>query len=410
MSIKQERCEKITSGPRQHTNRYFLVVEGIHKPVRQKMFLSILGIPDRQVTTMLQKKNSEGVVASEGRGGYLGTRANEASIETEKIKDHINRFPRIESHYKRKSTSRHYLAPELTVAKMYEMYEMYKTENADRKNVASYEKYFKIFKTLNLSFFVPKKDQCGLCVTFRESNEVSNDVETKYYDHIAQKEKTRNDKTASKQRAAEETTHASFAFDLEQVIFLPQSNRSEILYKRRFSNYNFTIYNLHSKDAWAFVWHECIAGRGANEVASCVHQYLKKLDADGCESVDMFCDGCAGQNKNSILPAMMLHVIENSKNIKSIRLIILVPHHSQNENDCIHSCVERAIKRAGNLTVPSQLTPVIRCSRKKSLNVVEITTDIIRDWHKLSTDLGIRTENTNKRILATNPMAKNDPN
>ena len=152
----------------------------------------------------------------------------------------------------------------MTVAKMYRMY-----KDKNEENVASYEKYFKIFKTQNLSFFLPKKDQCGLCLTVREVPGVSDALREKYEDHIAQKEKTRSDKEASKLEASVNDSHAAFAFDLEQVIFLPQSNRSEIFYKRRLSNYNFTTYNLNSKDAWAFVWHECVAGRGANEIASC---------------------------------------------------------------------------------------------------------------------------------------------
>ena len=54
-----------------------------------------------------------------------------------------------------------------------------------------------------------------------------------------------------------------------------------------------------------------------------------------------------------------------------------------------HSCVERALKRAGDLFVPSQLVPVIRCSRKKNINVIEITANMVLDWQKLAQDLRI---------------------
>ena len=166
-----------------------------------------------------------------------------------------------------------------------------------------------------------------------------------YDDQVAQKEKDRIEKSASKAKAEENEKHAAFAFDFEQVIFLPLTKRSEIFYKRRLSNYNFTLYNLNSKDSWAFVWHECMAGRGANEVVSCVYQYLMQLDSQKVETVDMFCNDCTGQNKNSIILAMMLNVVENSTYIKRIRLVVMVPYHGQNENDTIHSCVERALKR-----------------------------------------------------------------
>ena len=149
---------------------------------------------------------------------------------------------------------------------------MYTIENAGKEEIPSYVKYYKIWKTKNLSFHIPKKDQCGLCSSVTESTEIDSSLKV-YDDHIRQKEKTRADKDASKLKASEDKSHVTMAFDLEQVIFLPKSNRLEIFYKRRLSNYNFTLYNLHSKEVWAFVWHECIAGRGTNEIASCLHVY-----------------------------------------------------------------------------------------------------------------------------------------
>ena len=81
-----------------------------------------------------------------------------------KIREHISKFPRAESHYCRSSTSREYLSPELTVSKMYEMFVK---ENADL--CCAYSTYFRIFKSMKLSFLSPKKDMCGLCSTYRET-------------------------------------------------------------------------------------------------------------------------------------------------------------------------------------------------------------------------------------------------
>ena len=38
--------------------------------------------------------------------------------------------------------------------------------------------------------------------------------------------------------------------------------------------------------------------------------FLKEQDAKGAETIDMFCDGCAGQNKNSIVPVNDYSIFE----------------------------------------------------------------------------------------------------
>ena len=91
------------------------------------MFLATLCISDRQVATMQEKKGPDGTLSNEKRGGYFGQRASDAVKETADVLARINQFPRIESHYVRKDSSKRYLSPDLTVPKMYDMYKKMKT-------------------------------------------------------------------------------------------------------------------------------------------------------------------------------------------------------------------------------------------------------------------------------------------
>nr|CAH7752136.1 unnamed protein product [Callosobruchus chinensis] len=86
------------------------------------------------------------------------------------IENHIDRYPKVESHYCRASTNRLYLHPDLSLRKMYTMF----TEQEMAKacsNLPSFSTYRKIFKSKNLSFLHPKKDQCSLCLTYRDGDE-----------------------------------------------------------------------------------------------------------------------------------------------------------------------------------------------------------------------------------------------
>lgn len=71
----------------------------------------------------------------------------------------------MESHYTRKDTKRQYLESTLSITKMYQLY-IGKCQENNRQPVSKF-KYKSIFgENYNLSFFVPKKDQCLVCVKY----------------------------------------------------------------------------------------------------------------------------------------------------------------------------------------------------------------------------------------------------
>ena len=164
---------------------------------------------------------------------------------------------------------------------------------------------------MGLKFHKPKKDQCGLCESYRKgSDKEKENLHERYTRHIKEKDAVRVLKQEMKSKAQNESKFCAASFDLQQVLLLPISNRNEIFYKRRLSCYNFTIFNLENKAGHCYFWHEGQARRGTNEISSCVHQFLAEADEIGITEVAFFSDGCGGQNKNSVIPGMFLHFIE----------------------------------------------------------------------------------------------------
>nr|CAH7727988.1 unnamed protein product [Callosobruchus chinensis] len=103
------------------SNYYFLPTENGEIKVCLKMFLNTLNISEKTVRTALAKKQVTGIVEKEKRGGRYQILKNEDD-EINAIKAHIQRFPRMESHYCRKSSSREYLHPDLNLTKMFDMF------------------------------------------------------------------------------------------------------------------------------------------------------------------------------------------------------------------------------------------------------------------------------------------------
>ena len=195
--------------------------------VYKLMFMNTLSVTER-IRTALAKITPEGVLAPDRRGGQHEHLKLKDKILIDSVAAHINRFPRMESHYCRKS-SREYLHPDLTIAKMYELY-CTETEHQPRPVIRIL--YCIVFKSMNLSFHYPKKDKCSLCRTFREADEMrQKEMIDIYNEHLTEKNAVRKKKDQAKTLAKEHLEKVVYAvFDLQQVIQLPLSKESAVFY------------------------------------------------------------------------------------------------------------------------------------------------------------------------------------
>ena len=153
MHIQSVPCSqsRTPSTRRKQTIKYYLPdEEGNELPVCQAMFLNTLDISQRTVRTVSSKTDDFGVMEGEKRGGRVGTLRQSDDKLRKSITAHIDRFPRMESHYCRKNSSRQYLNPELTIAKMHKMFEAESPEVQ-----CSYTTYMRVFNSMNLTFHVP---------------------------------------------------------------------------------------------------------------------------------------------------------------------------------------------------------------------------------------------------------------
>lgn len=273
---------------RSKTNKYYFTINGERIHVCKKMFLQTLAISEQIVRTSLLKVTEYGTVDNEKRGG----RKNETIIEKDEKKrkhaeEHIDRFERVESHYCRASSSKEYLSEELNLPKMYRMFINDVKCGADE--IPSFTTYSRVFHGKNLAFHRPKKDQCSLCLSYRQGNEdQKSKLSLRYNRHIAEKEEVRSIKENVKKESQLDSSILCGSFDLQQVISLPISKENSIFYKRRLSNYNLTFYNIGNKDCHCFTWHEGQSKRGSSEISSAIHKVLKYYDGQGIQKANLF--------------------------------------------------------------------------------------------------------------------------
>jgi len=109
------------------------------------------------------------------------------------------------------------------------------------------------------------------------------------------------------------------------------------------------------------MWHEGVAGRGSDEIASCMLDYIESLPAHS-EHVYMFSDTCGGQNRNIQMYAALLRACQTLPNIQSITQYMMESGHSQMECDSVHSTIERACRKI-DIYTPQEYYTVVRSAR-----------------------------------------------
>ncbi|CAH2091878.1 unnamed protein product [Euphydryas editha] len=306
--------------------------------------------------------------------------------------DPSNYRPVIESHYLRAQTTREFISSDKSLADIYRDYK--RLRERDELPVATSSTFNRIFNTeFNISFFVPKKDQCDLCERFKNSDEKEKrKLIQEYEEHLKEKTLARTEKENDKNRK-DGTVVA--VYDLQAVLQIPKGQISLFFYKSRINCLNFTISDLRAKDVICYFWDETEGKRGAVEIGSCILDYIKsQVDQYPNKEIDVifYSDNCGGQQKNKFLLSAYAYAV-NKLTVKSITHKFLIRGHSQNEGDNVHSVIEKQIKRylqSGPIYIPEQYKTLIVTAKKtgKPYKVVEMTHSKFYDMKALQESWG----------------------
>ena len=92
------------------------------------------------------------------------------------------------------------------------------------------------------------------------------------------------------------------AFDLQQALPTPKLSCGPAFYKRKVYTYNAGVHNCGENKASMMLWPETVAGRGADEIGSCLLKCFEQPIQS--RKLAVFSDNCEGQNKNMKIMAL----------------------------------------------------------------------------------------------------------
>ncbi|KAK7590530.1 hypothetical protein V9T40_002143 [Parthenolecanium corni] len=396
---KTEKGRTTVAGPsrRQFSRQYFLPKNDVTVQVCRNFFQATFDITSKFLRCTENDKSILSTATADKRGCRL-PKNKTPPRSLQHVRQFIESLPAVDSHYCRNSSDRKYL-PE-SAENLKAVYRHYKEHCASKKYSPVSDFVFRrVFSTeYNIGIHVPKKDKCITCVKYAGLSHPTPEDEVKKIAHDVEKNAINGVYSECQKRSTEDKSFLTASFDMEKVLSTPHGKSILFYYSRKYAVYNLTFYESFTRNVYCYIWGEADAKRGCVEICSIMEKYLLEIDSRGTiKEVALFCDNCAGQQKNVSMIAILSHFIKISKNVKKISLNFLMAGHSLMTADSVHAVIEKASQKK-TVYAPSEWVTIINNARHEPFpyNVIKLNHSDFRDWKLIGDKMNISIDGREK--------------
>lgn len=333
-------------------------------------FKNLLQIDSRR--SMLALKKFRTLNIQDMRGIFAHPKL---SNEKEKfIIDLIKSIPKYVSHYCREVSSSKYLGSEWDLAKLHRLCTSLWSEKNPNQSPVSISKFTEVFNRFNLKFKGRNKDTCNICDVLDMRRKAGDDVKEMIDKHHDKALSLRKLMFQDLEAAVNDDSLEVLTFDFQKVQPLPRLETNLVYYLRKLSHLNFGIHSGKMKQGFFYPWLENQAGRGADQVGSCLRHHITEFVKTPVKTLIMYSDCCGGQNRNYKLCLILKKILDEHPSLNTIKLRFLQSGHSFLPNDQEFGHYERLIQKQQQIELPSDYVNLMKeaHSHAKKIQVVEM--------------------------------------
>lgn len=363
--VKHRKSESNPIIPLKHRlyNTEFSLTDGngVRHKVCRMFFMNLLQISANRIRKAVCSEFSN-PNAIDGRG-RAPSKTKTKLRDLQFLREFINKFPCYESHYCRSRSNKKYLAPSLTIARMYREY---KIVCDFQQRVCLSECIFRrtFNYDFNLTFKKKKADTCKRCDELKILK-LTRDVSTEYQKHDESVSNVKKEFSNDISLGVDSDGKIQcFTFDLQKTLETPSLSTNVAYYKRQLWTYNLCVYDEIHKVAYMYIWNESIASRGAQEIGSALLYHFKHHLPDTTNHIILYSDSCGGQNRNIKLTLMLKKFLCDNKTISRIEQKYFIPGHSYNSCDRCFGLIEKQKKVTDEIFCPRHWVNLIRQAKK----------------------------------------------
>ena len=231
------------------------------------------------------------------------------------------------------------------------------------------------------------------CTDYDEKNK----LETEWSVHKQQAQKAfdmiRTDSLISGENSEKQLT---LAIDLQQALPTPKLSVGPAYYSRKIMTCNICIHNCGANVASMLLWPETVAGRGSDEIASCLLKYLNATEFNvDAKKMIIYSDNCCGQNKNYTIMSLWLYLICVGK-FDEITHIFPIAGHTMLPCDRDFGQIEQVLRKHEHIYTPEEYGNLIATARRANpFHVVHMENKDFVNFNALTACT------TNKKITVT---------
>lgn len=364
--------------------------------VCRNAFMSLHGIKKKKVAYLQNSLKLTAMPPRDKRGENKNHPRKFKPEVSSAIYDHIKAFKGRKSHYSMKDSKRIYLPEELNINKMFKMF----AESHPEMKV-SYESYRRIFNTkFNISFGYPRTDTCSTCDEFlvkikcletdvlkrenaNEKDALQKEIKRLTVENELHKRKAEvfyNRKRTAKKSSKVSATEEAICLDFGKNLCVPNITTNDVYFKSQLNVYAFNIHTLSTAQSVFYIYPETVGKKGSDDVCSLLHHFLYNFLDPNVKHLTIFCDSCAGQNKNFTMFRFLHNVVHNQKRLDNVKVVFPIRGHSYMEPDKNMGLVNTAQKAE----IPADWVDIFRDARAKPspFEVVEVEQALFRSWTK----------------------------
>ena len=184
-------------------------------------------------------------------------------------------------------------------------------------------------------------------------------------------------------------------FDLMQNLSVPTLTHNSMFYLRQLWEYNFGIHDCVTDTATMYMWSELVAKRGADEIASCLLEYISNLPLQ-VKKFTCFSDSCFGQYKNFEMICFWNWQVLQGR-FTQVDHKFLVRGHTYLPNDRDFSHIEKR-KDTALVYIPSQWEEIVqKACHQKPYIVKKMVASGFKDFSNLVKQHTKRKKDSNKK-------------
>jgi len=375
VSVKINKCNKTRVGEssRKQNTRIFTIS---NRRVCKKVFLNTLQISNRKLDYCLRKKVINNTCSPDKRGRVTPNRTSDDKLK--QIEEFFDSIPKYRSHYS--LNDKIYFGEHLTLPLLYKTYSERERENG--RQPVSKPIFTRQFKSYNVAIYVPRTDTCQFCDSYKMKKNFVSEAEKKQLEaenteHLVRAKKAREYLQTSIKEAKRDPGTLLFTFDMQKNAPLPRLNTSVVFYKRQLWVYNVGINTCVDRQGYMAVWTETEGKRGANEVCSCIWEFLSSVDISNVQQIKTFSDSCGGQNRNKTVITFFMWVCD-TLGIDSWEHTYLESGHSYLPNDQDFSTIEKKSKKQIIYTKEQWFNFIREAREKLPFKVIEMKNKMLK--------------------------------